>query len=150
MTRKIASVCFLPVLNTDHPVFNLIDNCFKKYLKFYYKSSLKCFGKVYRQLLRYYVVTLCNLQAVFFLDQTLQINGHFGYIWTELIEQRDQLWLGHIGVPSKEARQKVRHILYFISAFCVAPAGLKYATLCLLLCYHKITASDAFPRKAFL
>ena len=26
-----------------------------------------------------------------FLDQTRQINGHFGYISTELIEQKDQL-----------------------------------------------------------
>ena len=26
-----------------------------------------------------------------FLDQTSQINGHFGYIWTELIEQKDHL-----------------------------------------------------------
>jgi hypothetical protein len=42
------------------------------------------------------------------------------------------MFMGHIGVPTKEARQ--RHILYFISAFCVAPAGLKYATLFVYCC----------------
>ena len=59
------------------------------------------------------------------------------------------MFMGHIGVPTKEARQKVRHVLYFISTFCVAPAGLKYATLCLLLCYHQIIAFYAFAEKHF-
>ena len=43
-----------------------------------------------------------------FLDQTRQINGHFGYILTELIEQKGPfvMFMGHIGVPTKEARQR--------------------------------------------
>ena len=43
-----------------------------------------------------------------FLDQTSQINGHFGYISTELIEEKGPLvmFMGHIGGPTKEARQK--------------------------------------------
>ena len=32
----------------------------------YYKSNLKCFGKVYRYLLRYFVVTFRKLEPVFF------------------------------------------------------------------------------------
>ena len=54
-----------------------------------------------------------------FLDQTRQINEHFGYIVTELIEQKVKwsfvMFMGHIGVPTKEAGQ--RHELYFY--FCV-------------------------------
>ena len=55
------------------------------------------------------------------------------------------MFMGHIGVPTKEARQ--RHVLYFIYAFCVEPAGLQY--VCLLLCYHQIIASYAFAEKPF-
>ena len=42
------------------------------------------------------------------------------------------IFMGHIGVPTKET--EVRHVLYFISAFCVAPAGLKYSTLFVYCC----------------
>jgi hypothetical protein len=82
-----------------------------------------------------------------FQDQTHQINGHFGYISTELNGTKGPfvMFMGHIGVPTKEARQ--RYI--FISAFCRA-CGLKYAfSLCLRRCYPKIIASFAFAEKPF-
>ena len=73
--------------------------------------------------------------SYFFLDQTCQINGHFGYIWMELIEQKDQLGcLWDILSANKISSSKVRHVLYCISAFCVAPAGLKYATIFVYCC----------------
>ena len=43
-----------------------------------------------------------------FLDQTRQINGHFGYIRTELILKKGPfvMCMRHIGVPTEEARQR--------------------------------------------
>ena len=43
-----------------------------------------------------------------FLNQTRQINGHFGYIWMELIKQIGPfvMFMGHIGVPTEDARQR--------------------------------------------
>ena len=71
----------------------------------------------------------------FFLDQTHQINGHFGYILTELIEQKDQLlclWDILECQQKKLVEGKACFIFYF--CFCVAPAGLKYATLFVYCC----------------
>ena len=88
-----------------------------------------------------------------FLDQTRKINGHFGYISTGISRTKGQfvMFMGHIGVPTKEAHQKVRYDSYFISAFCVVPAGLKYAILSL---FTVVLSSDnsflCFSRKAFL
>ena len=57
----------------------------------------------------------------------------------------------HIGVPTVEARQRYGMIYIFISVFCVAPAGLKYASLSL---FTEVLSSDnsivCFRRKAFL
>jgi hypothetical protein len=50
---------------------------------------------------------------------------------------------------NKRTLSKVRHDLYFISAFCVVPSGLKHATLSLLLCFHQIIASYAFAENTF-
>jgi hypothetical protein len=61
---KSSLVCCVPVLNTDPSSIWSIINVLK-YPKLYYKSSLKYFGQVYRQLLKYFVVTLCILEAVF-------------------------------------------------------------------------------------
>ena len=54
----------------------------------------------------YFVVTQVGTGV--FLDKTRQINGHFGYITTELIEQKGPfvMFMGYIGVPTKEARQR--------------------------------------------
>ena len=58
------------------------------------------------------VEIFCNdvaqIGSCVFLDQTLPINGHFGYILTELIEQKGPfvMFMGHIGVPTKEAHQR--------------------------------------------
>ena len=43
-----------------------------------------------------------------FLDQTRQINGHFGYIWTEFILKKGPfvMCMGHIGVATEEACQR--------------------------------------------
>jgi hypothetical protein len=52
------------------------------------------------------------------------------------------MFMGHIGVPTKEARQ--RYVLYFISEFCVAPAMLAPLFTAGEDGYH-IIASYAFP-----
>jgi hypothetical protein len=83
-----------------------------------------------------------------FLDQ---INGHFGYISTELIKQKDNLrclW----DILECQQKKLVKGMNYiFISTFCVAPAGLKYASLSL---FTMVPSSDnsivCFRRKAFL
>ena len=86
-----------------------------------------------------------------FLDQTPQINGHFGYIMTELIEQKDHLsclW----DILECQQKKLVKGMNYiFISEFCVAPGGLNYDCLCL---FDGVLSSDncmvCFRCKAFL
>ena len=99
--------------------------------------------------LRYFVVTLHNLEPVFFLDQTCQINGHFGYIdGINRTKGPFVMSMGNIGVPTKEARQ--RHKLYFY--FCVLCHACK-VEICSSL-FTMALASDnsivCFRRKAFL
>ena len=103
----------------------------KKYLKLYSKSSLKCFGKV---------------GTGDFLDQTRQINGHFGYVSTELIKQKDHLWCLW-DILECQQKKLVKGKAWIISLFLRFVSRLKGWNMllshCLLLCYHQIIASYA-------
>ena len=74
---------------------------------------------------------VAQVGTIFFLDQTRQINWHFVYILMELIEQNICDVDGTYWSAIKRRLSKVMHDLYFISEFCVVPAGLKYASLSL-------------------
>ena len=69
----------------------------------------------------------------------------------ELIKQKIPfvMFMGHIGVPTKDARQRYGMNYIFLSAFCVTPAGLKYAFLSLFTGYPQIIALFAFAEKPF-
>jgi hypothetical protein len=114
--KRKNGACFVYLLYWEQiapSTIRLIINV-KKYLKLYYKSSLKYFGKVYSV-----------LASCFFLDQPCFINGHFGHTWMELIRKKDQLWcLWDLLECQQRSSSKVMHVLYFISAFCVAPSTL--------------------------
>ena len=60
------------------------------------------------------------------------------------------MFMGHIGVPTKEARQRKGMNYIFISAFCVAPGGLKNACQCLFTVVLSDNSIVCFRRKAFL
>ena len=99
---KRSMVCLLAVLNTDCPVYNLNDY---KYLKLYYKTSLKHYGKVYRQLLKCFGVTLCFCKQFFSGSNAL----YTFWVYMDGINQTKGpivIFMGHIGVPTKEARQR--------------------------------------------
>ena len=87
------------------------------------------------------VVTLLKLEPVFFWI----LSKWTFWIYIDGINRTKGpfvMFMGHIGVPKKEARR------IFIFAFCVTPAGLKY------LLFTEVLSSDnsivCFRRKALL
>ena len=88
MTRKHATVCFPPVLNTDHPVFNLIDYLCKTIPKVVLQKKLEMFWKILQVTFEIFCSHVAQVGTGVFLEQTHQIAG---YISTELIEQKDHL-----------------------------------------------------------
>ena len=95
---------------------------------------------------------VAQIGSCFFLDQTRQINEPFGYMWTELIQQKDHLWcLWDI----LECHQKklVKGKAWFIFYFCVLCSACRVEILFLSL-FTVVLSSDnsfiCFRRKAFL
>ena len=56
-----------------------------------------------------------------FLDQTLQINWHFEYIWMDLIEQKDHLWcLWDISECQQKQLVKGKALIIYFCVLCHA------------------------------
>ena len=86
-----------------------------------------------------------------FLDQAQQINGHFGYIWKELIEQKEPfvMFMGHIGVPTKEARQRQGMFYILFLRFVLRLQGLNMFSLLFTEVLSSNNSIVCFRRKAF-
>ena len=76
VTRKLATVCFLPVLNTDHPVFNLIDYLLlKKIPKVALQKQFDMFLQSLQVTFEIFCSDVAQIGCCFFLDQT-QLVSH--------------------------------------------------------------------------
>ena len=87
-----------------------------------------------------------------FLDQTRQINWHFGYISTELIEQNTICDVyGTYWSANKRSLSKLRHGLYFYFCFLCRACRVE---ICFISLFKEVLPSDnsivCFCRKAFL
>ena len=74
MTRKLATVCFPPVLNTDHPVFNFIDYIRDKIAKVVFQKQFEMFWQSLQVTFEIFCSHVAQVGTGVFLDQTRQIN----------------------------------------------------------------------------
>ena len=85
-----------------------------------------------------------------FLHKTLQINGHFGYITTELIEQKDHLWcLWDILECQQKKLVKGKAWIPFLFLRFVSHLQGCWNMFSLFVYYPQIIALFAFAEKPF-